>query len=386
MRKGHDKRFLSQNFQRFQPLSRPFSFLSSLPYNVFKRLPARCEHGGSLPTRENASGVRGRRREILDFSANLNPYGPPDFLSDAIEEAKQEIGKYPDSDASELRELLATRFKRSSDEIIVAAGISELIYLVLLAFSPRRVIVLEHTYCEYERVANIFGIPVKKVDMPALQIKAEKIAEVMKSEDLVFLCNPNNPTGQYLRRDAIEMLLDAAERVSAMLVVDEAYVDFVQNAFPSHDICSQNMLILRSFTKSFGIPGVRIGFAIGSSDAIEALNAVKPPWNVSIFAQKIGIAALRNESFLRETIPKVWRQKRKFERELGVRSDANFFLLNTAPFGKNAREVKAALLCRGILVRDCTSFMLRTHIRFCVRKEEENERLISALLELRHGF
>ncbi|MCW7080438.1 MAG: histidinol-phosphate aminotransferase family protein [Candidatus Methanospirare jalkutatii] len=352
---------------------------------MFKRLPARCEHGGSLPTRENACGVRGHR-EILDFSANLNPYGPPDFLSDAIEEAEQEIGKYPDSDASELRELLAAKFKRSSDEIIVAAGISELIYLVLLAFSPRRVIVLEHTYCEYERVANIFGIPVKKVGMPELQIKAEKIAEAMKSEDLAFLCNPNNPTGQYLGRDAIEMLLDAAERVSAMLVVDEAYVDFVQNAFPSHKICSQNMLIFRSFTKSFGIPGVRIGFAIGSSDAIEALNAVKPPWNVSIFAQKIGTAALRNESFLRETIPKVWRQKRRIERELGVRSDANFFLLNTAPFGKNAREVKAALLRRGILVRDCTSFMLRTHIRFCVRKEEENERLISALLELRHGF
>ena len=107
---------------------------------------------------------------------------------------------------------------------------------------------------------------------------------------------------------------------------------------------------------------------------------------MSIFAQKIGIAALRNESFLRETIPKVWHQKRRIERELGVRSDANFFLLNTAPFGKKARELKAALLRRGILIRDCTSFGLPSHTRFCVRKEEENERLISALLELRHGF
>ena len=349
--------------------------LATKPHKGEEMLPRRvaikCEHGGA-----SVSG------DIFDFSANLNPYGPPPFSSSAIEDAMKDLGIYPDSDATALRERIAEKLKRDTDEIIVSAGISELIYLIFIAFSPEKVVIPQHTYCEYERAARIFGVRVEKIRMPALKIRAEEIIHVMRNRDIIFLCNPNNPTGQYLSGDEMKMLIEAAEERDALLVVDEAYVDFAMNAAHLHTVQSHNLLLLRSFTKSYGVPGVRIGFAIGTEDVIGELNAVKPPWNVDVFAQKIGIASLMNEDFLHESLRKVWQQKRRMEDELDVRSDANFFLFDTSRCDMRARDVKKALLSHGILVRDCTSFGLPFHIRFCVRRENENDRLISALLGL----
>jgi histidinol-phosphate aminotransferase len=333
-----------------------------------------CEHGGKLEG--------DKRNEIIDFSGNLNPYGPPDFIPDAVRAALEELRLYPDTECSELRATLAEKFGCDESEVLVGAGVSELIPLVALSFVKERVLIPEHTYGEYETAAGMMGAKIEHIAMSSLRINPELIAEEMKQDDVVFLCNPNNPTGQYLGKDEIELIVEAAARVDALVVLDEAYVDFVRNAFPAHDLPARDMIILRSLTKSFGMPGVRIGYAISSGENIKEMRKIKVPWSVSVFAQKIGAAVIgsRGDDFLAHTREKIERSKERIEEAFGIHSDANYYILDVG----NASEVKRALLKEGIMVRDCTSFGLPSHIRFSVRRDTENDLLMHHLMRFFH--
>lgn len=328
-----------------------------------------CEHGG---VREGSI-----EEGIIDFSVNLNPYGPPNFVYNAIKDAVEEISVYPDTGCAELRELLAHKCGCKPDEVVVGAGVSELIQLVALAFVKTRVLIPQHTYGEYEPAARMMDARIKHLEMPALRIDPDVLAETMQPGDVAFLCNPNNPTGQYLAGDEIARIVEAAERVDALVVLDEAYVDFVTDAFPTHALPKSNLIVLRSLTKSFAIPGIRIGYALSSETFVNELAKVKVPWSVSACAQKVGAAVIgpEGDAFLAETRARIERSKGKIEAALEVHSDANYFVLDVG----DARAFKKKLLTRGMQVRDCTSFGLPAHIRFSVRTDEENERLLRYL-------
>ncbi len=328
-----------------------------------------CEHGGER--------VATAAKQFLDFSVCLNPYGPPSFVFSAIDEAGGEINRYPDTECTALRENIADKYGRTPNEVLAGAGVSELIQLVALAFAKRRVLIPEHTYGEYETAARIMGAQITHIAMPERQIRPEVLIDALQAADLLFLCNPNNPTGQYLPRDALERIVEKAERVDALVVLDEAYVDFVQNAFPAHTLALANLIILRSLTKSFAIPGIRIGYAISASPIIAAMRAVQVPWSVGAVAQRVGAAVIgpEGDAFLAGTRRRIEQSKKLIERVLDVQSDANYYVL---PVG-DARSMKARLLRHGMLVRDCTSFGLPAHIRFSVKKDEENERLFQLL-------
>jgi len=331
-----------------------------------------CEHGGKQEGTD--------KNEILDFSVNLNPYGPPDFVSDAIQVAIEEINLYPDTECRVLREKIARRCGCAKKGVLVGAGVSELIRLVALSFVKRRVLMPKHTYGEYEIAAEMQGAQIKRVEMPVLRIVPELIVEKMKPDDVVFICNPNNPTGQYLGKTEIEQILEEAERIDALVVIDEAYADFVLNAFPAHKFSTRNLIVLRSLTKSFAIPGIRIGYAISSEAIITEMGKVKVPWSVSVVAQKVGAAVIgtAGDDFLAVTRERIVKSKRKIEGALGIHTDANFYILDVG----NAGEVKRALLKHGIQVRDCTSFGLPAHIRFSVKKDEENDLLMHHLTRI----
>ncbi|MFZ2071978.1 MAG: histidinol-phosphate transaminase [Halobacteriota archaeon] len=332
-----------------------------------------CEHGGK---REQTVVSK-----LLDFSTNLNPYGPPEFVFDAITDALAELSRYPDSENRELSAKLARKYGCLGEEVLVGAGVSELIQLVAHSFAADRVLMLKHTYGEYEIASRVIGASVKRIEMPELQIKPELIVEAMQPGDVVFLCNPNNPTGQYLAKSDLKHLIEESERIDALLVIDEAYVDFVDAAYPSHSAIStsRNLLILRSLTKSFAIPGVRIGYAIGTAGLIKTMRKIKVPWSVSVFADKIGMAVTgeAGDVFLKDTRAQIERSKTIIEQALAVHSDTNFFILDVG----DASKQKKALLKQGLVVRDCTSFGLPAHIRFSVRLDADNDLLIQSLLK-----
>ncbi|WP_258084393.1 aminotransferase class I/II-fold pyridoxal phosphate-dependent enzyme [Thermococcus thermotolerans] len=308
-----------------------------------------------------------REEGLLDFSASLNPY-PPEWLDEMFERSKEISDRYPYYERleEELRELI-------DQPVTVTAGITEALYLLgILALRGRKVVIPRHTYGEYERVARIFGAKVIKGSNDP-----ERLAELVEGNSVVFFCNPNNPDGSFHRVRELRPLLDAVEDKKALLVLDEAFIDFVEKPESPE---GESIVKLRTFTKSYGLPGIRVGYVIGFK---EAFRSVRMPWSIG----STGVAFLEfviEDGFehLRKTMPLIWREKKRLEKALKVKSDANFFIKRIG----NAKEFVEALKRRGILVRDCESFGLPEYVRFSVRKPEENERLIEAFRELGEGF
>lgn len=304
-----------------------------------------------------------RKEGLLDFSASLNPY-PPEWLGEMFERAKEVSNRYPYYEKLEegLSELVW-------EEVTVTAGITEALYLLgILALRGRKAIIPHHTYGEYERVARIFGAKVVKGPN-----EPEELAEMVEKDSVVFFCNPNNPDGRFYRVKELKPLLDAVEDEKALLVLDEAFIDFVKKPeSPS----GENVVRLRTFTKSYGLPGIRVGYVIGFPGAFKS---VRMPWGIG----STGLAFLEfllKDGFehLRKTMPLIWSEKGRIEKALNVKSDVNFFLKRVG----DVKKAVEALKRERILVRSCESFGLPEFIRFSVRRPEENEKLIRALLEL----
>ncbi|ACS33047.1 Histidinol-phosphate aminotransferase (hisC) [Thermococcus gammatolerans EJ3] len=305
-----------------------------------------------------------REEGLLDFSASLNPY-PPGWLDEMFKRAKEISNRYPYYERleEELEGLVG-------EPLIITAGITEALYLLgILALRGKKAIIPEHTYGEYERVSWIFGARVVKGPN-----EPEKLAELVERNSVVFFCNPNNPDGRFYSVRELKPLLDAVEDRGALLVLDEAFIDFVKKPDSPK---GENIVKLRTFTKSYGLPGVRVGYVLGFE---EAFRSVRMPWSIG----STGVAFLEfliEDGFehLRRTMPLIWREKERIEKALGVKSDANFFIKRVG----NAEGFVDAMKKRGILVRNCESFGLPEYIRFSVRKPEENEMLIRAFKSMR---
>jgi histidinol-phosphate aminotransferase len=308
-------------------------------------------------------GARRRDEGLIDFSASVNPY-PPEWLDEMFERAREISEHYPYYE--ELEEGLSALV---GEPVTVTAGITEDLYLMgILALRGRKVIIPAHTYGEYERVARIFGARV--INGPN---DPEDLSRLVEKDSVVFFCNPNNPDGRFYRERELRPLLDAVEDKNAFLILDEAFIDFVEKPESPE---GENVVKLRTFTKSYVLPGIRVGYVLGSS---EAFRSVRMPWAIG----STGVAFLEfllEDKFqhLKRTMPLIWREKRRIEKTLKVRSDANFFVKRVGDAGRAVEELKR----KGVLVRDCSSFGLPQHIRFSVRKPEENEKLIKALWEV----
>ncbi len=324
----------------------------------------------------------------LDFSSNVNPFGPSPCIWDAMRAAP--IGQHPDPRATPLREVLAEIENVSARRLIVGNGSVQLIYHLAVAYlrAGDRVLVAAPTFGEYAAAAAIMGAQVVfyrarpeddfEIDLDALLAEARAC-----NPRLIFLCNPNNPTGKYLPREIIEKILQACP--DTLLVLDEAFIRFVAGAWSSRELLGfDNLLVLRSLTKDYALTGLRVGYAIGSPAVIQTAEKVQPPWSVNTLAQVAAIAALRDEKHLRDSLAALARAKDKFDRDLdqlGWRvtpSATNFFLMQAPSASELARQLRE----RKIVVRDCTSFGLPTFVRIAARKPEENAQLVSALGKL----
>ena len=322
--------------------------------------------------------------EVLDFSSNINPYGPSPSVRAALERVPLEC--YPDRSAGRFCEMAAARHGVPADCVLAGNGGSELLLLLALAYLERdsTVVVLGPTYSEYARVAAIMGAQVETVLATAKTGFAVPVSAACEMLDsfrprICFLCNPTNPTGQPLPAGTLR---DWTERFpSTLFVVDEAYAEFapaVESAIP---IGQPNVLVLRSLTKAWGLAGLRLGYAVGDSRVIDALRRVRMPWSVSSFAQAAGIAVLNDGDHLRRTLARIAEHKSTIENALHqqgaevIPSAAHFFLVRVV----DASQTRDHLLAEKLLVRDCTSFGLPQFIRISPRTPPENERLIAAL-------
>lgn len=337
-------------------------------------------HGGIDSGELARLGLRGD--QVLDFSANVNPFGPSPAVRGALRDAA--FDHYPDRKCRDLAIELAARHGVAEDRVLVGNGSSELIWLAAVAFlsAGDRVVVLGPTFSGYERSARLMGASVvtiraraKEDFHPPFDAFAVGITELQPR--LAFLANPNNPTGQVVSRDAVFAL--AVQNPRTLFVLDEAYADCARESLRKETDAPANVLLLRSLTKAHGLAGLRLGYAVGAPGFVDVLRAVQPPWSVNAHAQAGGLAALRDEQHLHETTNR-WRTEAvelvRRLRSLGftpVPSETPFFLL---PVG-NAVEARSALLRQGVLVRDCTSFGLPEYVRISSRSRADNARLVS---------
>ena len=358
---------------------RPKSNIDRIPHSI---------HGGI--DYDEIKNLRLSPEQILDFSTNCNPFGPPPIIKKAM--AAASIGSYPDSEATVLRQALAAKLNIVDDNLVIGSGSTELIRLIALAYfkAGDRILIPKPTYGEYEIACHLAGATVlyqSLLDKPDFRLSAEDtVALIHRHRPVgIFLCNPNNPTGQYLTRREIKQVLSAAGE--SLVILDEAYVAFTENAWSSLDLLKEydNLIILRSMTKDYALAGLRLGYTIAAEPIIRTLKRVKPPWNVNTVAQEAGILALKANAYIEESAVKIKASRDFLIEELSklglniVVSQTNFFLVKVNIL---ASEFRQSLLHRSILVRDCGSFGLPYYIRIAPRSIPECQKLVIAIKEL----
>jgi len=367
--------------------------LPLLPRPGIQDMPI-CPHGGIDYAELEMLGIA--PQDILDFSANLNPLGPPSGVMETLSDV--DIAHYPDSEAYHLRCSLAEKLGIGVNNLLIGSGSTELIRLAALAYFGKgdKVLIIEPTYGEYQIACQIAGASLIKQQLSpqsAFWLNTNEIVELIQQHRPkgIFICNPNNPTGRYLPQADFQKILDASK--DSLVVLDEAYVSFVDNPWSSLDFVSHsslraersNLLVLRSMTKDYAMAGLRLGYGVAKEEIIANLRRICPPWNVNAPAQKAGIIAVTEEEYLRLCQVELREAKKYLYVELSnlglppLPSEANFFLVEVG----NAVTFRRDLLQKRILVRDCSSFGLPSYVRIAPRTLPDCQRLVAAIKEIR---
>ncbi|GIP38779.1 threonine-phosphate decarboxylase [Paenibacillus sp. J31TS4] len=348
-------------------------------------------HGGDLLTAEETYGLP--RERMLDFSSNMNPFGPPPAVRELLPAYAEEIMRYPDPACRELRRKLADVHGVPMDAILAGNGAAELIDLAVRVWQPRTTALALPSFSEYEEAANKAGSR-----LVGLQLRAEAEfrlephhLEAASGSEVVFLGHPNNPTGRLLDPAYVETLLEAGCRV----ILDEAFLDFTAEeeslSFLRRAAQTPSLIVLRSVTKLYAIPGIRLGYAVAHPETIAAMRTLQVPWSVNSLAQRIGTAVLDDPAYRKQLVEWLPVERDWFAgelRKLGLEpfpSATNYLLVRLpAALGHNARSLQAQLGRLGLLIRDASRFpgLDDSFCRLAIRLRRENEALLAGLRQV----
>lgn len=349
----------------------------------------RIKHGGELRLFSEKFGIP--EQEILDFSSNINPLGPPTSVKKIYESLVEELQFYPDPEALEFREEVARHFPIFPENVIAGNGAAELLDLILRVLRPKRAFLIEPTFLEYRRLLNLQGAQIRSISLREKDSFHFSLAEVLNAisgVDVAILAHPNNPTGTYLSREALQHLLAEAKRRNIFVVLDEAFVDWAPELSMAKEVRDDSsFFVIRSLTKFFALSGIRVGYGLGSRKLIEKLTSVQVPWSCNRLAQRLGIAALQDDVFTKRSREWLTSERDWLEAHLqkihGLKvypSAANFLLVRYSPRSEGESLIEE-MGKQGIALRDLTEFpgLGPSYFRVAVRKREENRRLIEGL-------
>ncbi len=353
-------------------------------------------HGGTVYAVARLLGVT--PEELLDFSASINPLGPPAGVREAVMTAFDRVIHYPDPRAEALREALARRHGIAEENVCATNGSTELIHLLPRLVPGRRALVVAPPFSEYAAALEKGGWEIHYLFLApedGFTLSLAKLEERLADGfDLLILANPGNPTGALVPLPAVTELLELCRLSGTVPVIDEAFMDFCEeeSAVPAV-IADGRGLISRSLTKFFALPGLRLGYAVGAPAVIARLSGIVPPWSVGTLAQAAGVAALADAGYRDRTLDLIARQRELLSAGLAALpslrpypSAANYLLVQLTS-GLSASTLRDRLLPHGILIRDCANFPGLDHrfFRVAVRGKEENSRLLAALAGLLGG-
>lgn len=354
-------------------------------------------HGGDIySVRE-----KGNNGKLLDFSANINPLGLPDSVKEAVISGLESCIHYPDPLCRELLRDLAHYEKVKEEHLICGNGAADLIFRLVVAKMPYKAMVLAPTFAEYEKSLESIGCIVKHHYLKAenqFRLGEDILFLLNESIEMLFLCNPNNPTGQIMDPALLRQILVRCKEFNILLVLDECFVDFLEN--PEGNTMKEfieeydNLFILKAFTKNFAMPGLRLGYGICSNRGLlDTLSETGQPWAVSLPAQLAGVQALKETEYLEKARTLIFQEKAYLQAELQrlgfhVFSSAANYIFFQLPIEKDVydrKDFKALLQEKNIMVRSCGNYKGLTpdYFRIAVKLHEENEQLVKALEEIR---
>ncbi|MDD5505274.1 MAG: histidinol-phosphate transaminase [Candidatus Omnitrophica bacterium] len=327
-------------------------------------------------------------KEVIKLASNENPFGPSPKAISAVKKCLYGVNRYPDSQGFYLKKRLARHFSLEAENFLLGNGSDELIDVVIKTFveADENIVTSDTTFLEYEIIAQVNDRKVKKAPLRYFKYDLGAMLKLVdKKTKLVFIANPNNPTGTYVTKyEVADFLNDLPE--SVIVIFDEAYDNFVDvDDYPdslSYLRRKKKVIILKTFSKSYGLAGLRLGYAVTESGLISYMERVRQPFNVNNLAQAAGLAALDDKEFLKKTRRLVLEGKDFVYKELSrmglgyLPSVANFILVDT---GKDSLEVFKAMLKFGVIIRDMKQYGLKDFIRVTIGNQKENERFIRVL-------
>ncbi|MBK7485733.1 MAG: threonine-phosphate decarboxylase [Nitrospira sp.] len=363
----------------------------------------RIGHGGDVYAAARELGRDLHR--LLDFSASINPLGPSPAAVRTLRTAEVLLGHYPDPACWALRQALAAYWKRPSEEFLVGNGSTELIHLLPRTLGIRHLLLIGPTFSEYAEAmtraggrvtmlmadrADGYRPPLESV-LAALQ-KRRQSASGASPIDAVLLCNPNSPTGRACEAAAVRKCARLVARRGLWCIVDETFAEYANHASILSEPLPPRTVVLRSFTKFYGLPGLRVGYATAKPAVIARIAAQQPPWSVNMLAQRTAVAALKDVRHAGRSLRFMERERTRVQKALTqlpgctVFPSAANFLLIEVPVGQKATAVVAALRRQGLLIRDCSQVpgLNDRSVRVAVRPRADNDRLLRTLSVLLH--
>ena len=333
------------------------------------------------------------RKIDLDFSANINPYGTPQAVKDAVAGSVEALRCYPDPYCRRLVSAIADFEKVPEKQVFCGNGAAELIFSCCMALRPKKAMVLSPCFSEYETALKVFGTEVEHylLNRQGNFALTEAFLSVLEGFDgeMLMLCNPNNPTGQVIERPLMEKILDICRKKNVFLFIDECFLDLTQGGkeltMKPFLGSTENLLLLKAFTKSYGMAGLRLGYCLtGNEKLLKTMGQQVQPWNVSIPAQNAGVAALSQSAFLKKANDCIHTQRPVLTdglERLGfdvIPSRTNYILFHSN------REIREPLLEMGIQIRSCANYigLGQGWYRVAVKLPEENRRLLEALAQV----
>lgn len=330
-----------------------------------------------------------RYRDCIDFSANCNPLGTPEGVKRAIVQAVDGLADYPQVGYEPLRRAIAASEGVSDNQVVCGNGAAELIFSLCLAIKPQKALVLAPTFAEYEQALKSVDCEVRHYTLKedcGFCMQDDFLNALSGNLDMVFICNPNNPTGVLTEREFLLKILDGCRSKGIFVVVDECFQDFISDpddyTLKDQIFTYDNLFILKAFTKRYAIAGVRLGYGIsGDESLLTKMSLVTQPWNVSSIAQAAGVAALVENQYVTEARELIFKEADYLRGEmqrLGVKlydSKANYI------FFKGPENLFEEFISKGIIVRDCSNYpgLGAGYYRIAVKKHEENMKFVQAL-------
>jgi len=329
----------------------------------------------------------------LDFSVNVNPLGMPEASRKAAWDGILSSGAYPDTEGRMLRQKIAGKERVSMEQVVLGNGAAELIYAIAYALPVKKGLVTAPSFTEYEKAVAARGGKTEHFPLlkdQGFRLSEEILKDITDDQDILFLCNPNNPTGVLTQRELLEKIAGRCEETGTYFCLDECFLPFLEEegAYTMKGMLARfpHLVILRAFTKIYAMAGLRLGYALCSDVHVaEAVREKIQPWNTSIPAQMAGIAALEDEDYLKRTKELITREKAYLLEELpkwgadciyGHGADFIFF--------HGREDLGELLLKKKILIRDCSNFagLSEGFYRIGIRSHEENETLIRYMRQI----